>query len=59
MSGLLGTVIAFILISGLAALLEGRGLGLLGRLWNPAGGRFGILPMVHALHNEVISTRKF
>ena len=47
-SGLLGTVIAFILISGLAALLEGRGLGLLGSLWNPAGGRFGILPMIHA-----------
>ena len=45
-SGLLGTVIAFILLSGVEALVRGQGLGLLGAAWNPAGGKFGILTMI-------------
>ncbi|MCR4818977.1 MAG: ABC transporter permease subunit [Fretibacterium sp.] len=47
-SALLGTVIAFILISGAEALVTGQGLGLFGAVWNPAGGKFGILPMIQA-----------
>ena len=48
LSAALGTVIAFILISGAEALVRGRGLSLLGAAWNPAAGRFGILTMIQA-----------
>ncbi|MCR5347902.1 MAG: ABC transporter permease subunit [Fretibacterium sp.] len=47
-SAMLGTVIAFILISGAEALMTGQGLGLFGAVWNPAAGKFGILPMIQA-----------
>ena len=36
-SALLGTVIAFILVSGIEALFKGRGMDLFGAVWNPAG----------------------
>ncbi|MBQ7262972.1 MAG: ABC transporter permease subunit [Synergistaceae bacterium] len=44
----LGTVSAFILVSGAEALFRGRGLSLFGPVWDPAGGRFGILAMMWA-----------
>ena len=47
-SALLGTVIAFILISGAEALLKGRGMSLFGAIWNPAAGKFGIAAMIQA-----------
>ena len=47
-SALLGTVIAFILLSGVEALTRGRGMGLFGSVWNPAASRFGILTMIQA-----------
>lgn len=47
-SAILGTVIAFILLSGAEALVRGRGLYLFGAVWNPSAGRFGILAMIQA-----------
>ncbi|MBR1672199.1 MAG: ABC transporter permease subunit [Fretibacterium sp.] len=47
-SALLGTVIAFILLSGAEALARGRGLSLFGAVWNPSAGKFGILTMIQA-----------
>lgn len=46
-SALLGTVIAFILVSGIEALFKGRGMDLFGAVWNPSAGKFGILAMIH------------
>ncbi len=45
-SAILGTVIAFILVSGIEALVRGQGLSLFGSVWNPNAGRFGILTMI-------------
>ena len=47
-SAILGTVIAFILISGIDALLKGRGLSFFNANWNPNAGHFGILTMIQA-----------
>ena len=47
-SAILGTVIAFILISGIDALLKGRGLSFFSGNWNPNAGNFGILTMIQA-----------
>lgn len=40
------SLFAFLLIAGGQALYQGLDLGLLGRVWNPRAGSFGILPMV-------------
>ena len=48
MSAILGTVIAFIIISGIDALVKGRELFLFGAAWNPNAGKFGILTMIQA-----------
>ena len=45
-SAILGTVIAFIIISGIEAFIKGSGLSLFGDVWNPNAGRFGILMMI-------------
>ncbi|MBQ6776419.1 MAG: ABC transporter permease subunit [Synergistaceae bacterium] len=47
-SAILGTVIAFIVISGVDALIKGRGLSLFGAVWNSNAGHFGILTMIQA-----------
>ncbi len=44
----LGTVTAFIIYSGIEALLQAKNLALLGSVWNPASGKFGILTMIQA-----------
>ena len=44
----LGTVTAFIIYSGIEALLQAQNLALLGSVWNPASGKFGILTMIQA-----------
>ena len=47
-ASVLGTVIAFILFSGIEALVSGRDLSLFGSVWNPNAGKFGILTMIQA-----------
>lgn len=47
-TALLGTVIAFILLSGAEALAKGRGMALFGAVWNPGAGRFGVGAMIQA-----------
>lgn len=46
--GVLSTVFAFILFSAVEALWKGGGFHLLGAVWSPQTGRFGIMPMIHA-----------
>ena len=45
---ILTAVFAFILFSSADSLWRGRGLYLLGTVWSPQTGRFGIAPMIHA-----------
>ena len=47
-SAVLGTVIAFIMLSGVESVVRGRGLSLFGAAWNPSAGQFGILTMIQA-----------
>ena len=47
-SAILGTVIAFIIFSGVEALINGKDLSLFGAVWNPNAGHFGILTMIQS-----------
>lgn len=47
-AGLLGTVIAFIIFSGIEAVIRGCDLSLFGSVWNPEVKKFGILKMIQA-----------
>lgn len=47
-SGILGTVTAFIIVSGIEAVIGGQGFSFFSSVWNPNAGHFGILPMIHA-----------
>ena len=47
-SAVLGTVIAFIIFSGVEAVIRGHDLSLFGAIWNPNTKHFGILTMIQA-----------